>query len=45
MSDDVEIIRKIVWDWITESNDVGGVDAGDLAGRMEQAGFGPPPEE
>lgn len=44
MDADAETMRKIVWDWIAESNDVGGVDADDLGWRMEQAGCCPPDE-
>lgn len=39
---DLEKALKIVWDWVTEANDVGGVDAGDLAWRLREAGFEPP---
>lgn len=44
MDADAEAMHKIVWDWIAESNDVGGVDADDLGWRMKQAGYGPPDE-
>lgn len=32
-------VLRIVSAWCVEANDVGGVDAGDLAWRLEQAGF------
>lgn len=38
-----DAILRIFSDWCIESNDVGSVDAGDLARRLEQAGF-PLPE-
>lgn len=37
--DRVDKVLRIVNEWVIESNDVGGVDAGDLAWRLEQAGF------
>jgi hypothetical protein len=36
---DVDEVLRIVRDWVVESNDIGGVDAGDLAFRLEQAGY------
>ncbi|MCQ6250879.1 hypothetical protein [Streptomyces malaysiensis] len=38
-------VLRIVSAWCTEANDVGGVDAGDLAWRLEQAGHQLPDEE
>lgn len=32
-------VLHIVSDWCIEANEVGGVDAGDLAWRLEQAGY------
>lgn len=32
-------VLRLVADWCTEANDIGGVDAGDLAWRLEAAGF------
>jgi hypothetical protein len=37
-------VLQIVSDWCVEANNVGGVDAGDLAWRLEEAGY-PLPEE
>lgn len=37
-------VLRIVSDWCVEANNIGGVDAGDLAWRLEQAGY-PLPEE
>lgn len=39
MSADAAKILEIVSAWCIEANDVGGVDAGDLAWRLEQAGY------
>ena len=36
---DLVLVLRIVSDWCVEANDVAGVDAGDLAWRLEQAGF------
>lgn len=38
-------VLRIVSDWCTEANENGGVDAGDLAWRLEQAGYPLPSEE
>ncbi|MHB9857664.1 hypothetical protein [Streptomyces sp. YIM S03343] len=39
-------ILRIVSGWVCESNDTGGIDAGDLTWRLEQAGYQlPEPEE
>ncbi|MFJ1995282.1 hypothetical protein [Streptomyces asiaticus] len=38
-------VLRIVSDWCTEANDVGGVDATDLAFRLERAGHPLPDEE
>ncbi|MCZ1006366.1 hypothetical protein [Streptomyces lydicus] len=32
-------VLEIVSAWCVESNDIGGIDAGDLAWRLEQAGY------
>lgn len=37
-------VMRIIRDWVTEYNDVGGIDAGDLVWRLEQAGH-PLPDE
>lgn len=44
-SDPVAAILRIVSDWCIEANDVGGVDAGDLAFRLLEAGFPLPDDE
>lgn len=31
-------VLRIVADWVTEANDFGGIDADDLAWRLEEAG-------
>lgn len=36
---------RIVNDWCIEANEVGGVDAGDLVFRLEQAGYPLPDDE
>ncbi|MGW3308155.1 hypothetical protein ACWDG9_16395 [Streptomyces sp. NPDC001073] len=36
---------RIVSEWCIESNDCGGIDAGDLAWRLEQAGYRLPGDE
>lgn len=36
-------VLRIVSDWCVEANEIGGIDAGDLAWRLEQAGY-PLPE-
>ena len=38
-------VIQIVSDWCIEANNVGGVDAGDLAWRLEDAGYPLPPED
>jgi hypothetical protein len=38
-------ILRIVSDWCIEANEVGGVEAGDLAYRLEQAGFPLPDDD
>ena len=38
-------VLGIVSAWCVESNDVGGIDAGDLAWRLEQAGHPLPDED
>lgn len=38
-------VLRIVSAWCIEANDVGGVDAGDLSWRLEQAGYPLPDEE
>ena len=38
-------VLRIVAEWVTESNDVGGVDSGDLTWRLEQAGYPLPDED
>lgn len=41
----LEEALKIVSDWAAEYNDVGGLDADDLVGRLERAGFELPEDE
>jgi uncharacterized protein YigA (DUF484 family) len=41
---DIMKIMEIVCDYVVESNDVGGIDANDLASRLEAAGFDLPDE-
>lgn len=36
---DLEKVLEIVRDWVAEANDLGGVDAGDLTWRLEEAGL------
>lgn len=38
-------VLRIVSAWCVEANEAGGVDAGDLAWRLEQAGYSLPDEE
>lgn len=38
-------ILRIVSDWCIEANEVGGVDAGDLAYRLESAGYPLPDDD
>lgn len=38
-------ILRIVSAWCTEANDTGGIDAGDLAWRLQQAGYQLPDDE
>ncbi|WP_431772210.1 hypothetical protein [Streptomyces cucumeris] len=38
-------VLRIMSDWCVEANEVGGVDAGDLAFRLEQAGHPLPDDE
>ena len=38
-------VMRIVSDWCTEANEVGGVDATDLAFRLDSAGYRLPDEE
>lgn len=43
---DLATVMRIVTAWCVEYNDVGGVDAGDLAWRLQEAGYPlPDPEE
>jgi hypothetical protein len=44
-ADPVAAVLRIVSDWYIEVNEVGGVDAGDLVWRLEQAGYYLPDEE
>lgn len=37
-----DTLLKIIWEYCTEANEVGGIDAGDLAWRTTQAGFAAP---
>lgn len=41
---DTSRVLHIVAAWCTQANDIGGVDAGDLAWHLEQAGFELPDE-
>lgn len=45
LEDEKRKILTIVSNWCVEANEVGGVDAGDLAFRLEQAGFPLPGED
>lgn len=36
---DLEKVLRIVGGWVVEAHDLGGVDAGDLTWRLEEAGF------
>jgi hypothetical protein len=45
LEDEKHKILTIVSDWCIEANEVGGVDAGDLAFRLEEAGFSLPSED
>lgn len=38
-------LMRIVNEWVVEANDIGGVDAGDLAWRLERAGYPLPNNE
>ncbi|MGW3196267.1 hypothetical protein ACWDBD_17110 [Streptomyces sp. NPDC001118] len=38
-------VLRIVSDWVIESNDTGGIDAGDLTWRLEQAGYQLPADD
>ncbi|MFF9894930.1 hypothetical protein [Streptomyces longispororuber] len=40
-----DAVLRIVSDWVIESNDCGGIDAGDLTWRLQQAGYELPDEE
>lgn len=44
-ADERGAVLRIVSDWCIEANEVGGVDAGDLAWRLEEAGFPLPDED
>lgn len=35
-------VLRIVSDWVTEANNVGGIDADDLTWRLEEAGYALP---
>ena len=42
---DLAKVLGLVSDWCTEANEVGGVDAGDLAWRLQEAGYPLPDDE
>lgn len=44
-TDPLAAVLRIVSDWCIEANEVGGVDAGDLAYRLETAGYPLPDDD